>query len=317
MMKFGIIGFGKIARKFVNSITYSNGNEVVAIASRSVSDDDPYLLAHPNVKVYKDYEKMLASDEIDAVYVAIPHKYHYEWIVKALEAKKAVLSEKPAVLESEQMKHIKEVSIKNNVPFLEALKTKMNESFIQLQNDVSVIGKIESIDANFCFDATPIKNTETYLYDPSQGGALNDVGSYLIGFTLKLMNEKITSIKSEVTLENGIDEWFLTHLTFENGCVAHLEGAINKNKERYALIKGEKGSIMIPMFNRMIDYTITLHNGEVISKNYPIHGDDMTYQINVLQDCVNKQFLESPLHTLDEMVELVEVTEKIRDSFKK
>ena len=76
-MRFGIIGFGKIARKFVSSITYSNGNEVVAIASKSLSEDDPYLLAHPSVKVYKDYDAMLASNDIDAVYVAIPHKYHY------------------------------------------------------------------------------------------------------------------------------------------------------------------------------------------------------------------------------------------------
>lgn len=316
-MKFGIIGFGKIARKFVKSITYSNGNEVVAIASRSIKNDDPYLLENPQVKVYSSYDDLLKDGDIDAVYVAVPHQYHYEWIVKALQHKKAVLSEKPAVLESRHMRHIKEVSIENNTPFLEALKTKMNESFIHLQQDLPLIGKVESIEANFCFDATPIKNTGTYLYDPSQGGALNDVGSYLIGFTLKLINEKITSITSEVTLENGIDEWFLTHLTFGNGCVAHLEGAINKNKERYALIKGEKGSIMIPMFNRMIDYTITLNDGEVITRNYPIVGDDMTYQINVLQDCVNNQVLESPLHTLDEMIDLVEVTEKIRDSFKK
>lgn len=316
-MRFGIIGFGKIARKFVNSITYSNGNEVVAIASRSVSDDDPYLLAHPNVKVYKDYEKMLASDEIDAVYVAIPHKYHYEWIVKALEAKKAVLSEKPAVLESKQMKHIKEVAIQNNVVFLEALKTKMNESFISLCNEIDMIGKIESIEANFCFDANPIRDSGTYLFEKDQGGALNDVGSYLLGFAMKLINEKVINVTSESKVVNGIDEHFVAHLTFENGAVAHLEGAIDQNKNRYALIKGENGSIMVPMFNRMIDYTITLNSGEVIERNYPILGDDMTYQINVLQECATNNTIESSLHTLDEMIEIVEVTEKIRDSFKK
>lgn len=315
-MRFGIIGFGKIARKFVKSVTYSNGNEVVAIGSRSIKEDDPYLLENPHVKVFSSYDDLLAFDLIDAVYIAVPHKYHYEWIVKALENKKAVLCEKPAVLSSEQMKHIKEVAVENHTPFLEALKTKMNESFLSLKNEIDCIGKIESIEANFCFDGLALKNSGTYLFEADQGGALNDVGTYLLGFTLTLVKDEVISISSEAKMVDGVDEHFMTHLTFKNGCVAHLEGAIDQNKERYALIKGEKGCIMVPMFNRMIDYTITFNDKTTLTRNFPIVGDDMTYQINVLKDCVNKQTIESPLHTFDEMIEMVQLTEQIRATFK-
>lgn len=316
-MRFGIIGFGKIARKFIQSITYSNGNEVVAIASKSLSSDDAYLVSHPEVKVYKTYEELLNDKDVEAVYIAIPHKYHYEWIIQSLHHKKAVLCEKPAVLSSQEMRHIKEVVLETQTPFLEALKTKMNESFLALKEDIQMIGNIESIEANFCFDGNPIRHTGTYLFEKDQGGALNDVGSYLLGFTLSLVSSKVKNINVEATLVNEIDEHFISHLYFENGCVAHLEGAIDQNKERYALIKGEKGSIMVPMFNRMIDYTITLNNQETYTRHYPIIGDDMTYQINVLQDIVENKQLESKLHTLDEMIEIVEVTEKIRHEFKK
>ena len=61
---------------------------------------------------------------------------------------------------------------------------------------------------------------------------------------MKLINEKVVDVTSESKVVNDIDEHFVAHLTFENGAVAHLEGAIDQNKNRYALIKGEKGSII-------------------------------------------------------------------------
>jgi len=316
-MRFGIIGFGRIARKFCQSITYSNGNEVIAIGSKSVKNDDDYLISHPSVKVYHDYDLLLKDKDIDAVYIALPHKYHYEWIIKALENKKAVLCEKPAVLSSEQMRHIKEVAILNQTPFLEALKTKMNESFIHLQDDLEFIGNIEKIEANFCFNGLALKGTGSYLFENDQGGALNDVGSYLLGFVKKVVNSSVKSIESNAKIIDDIDEHFVSKIVFENQCVACIEGAIDENKARFALIKGEKGSIMIPMFNRMIDYTITLNNGDIIERNYPIVGDDMTYQINVLKECFDRGVVESPLHTLDEMIEIVILAEDIRASFNK
>ncbi len=315
-MRFGIIGYGKIARKFVKSITYSNNNEVVAIASRSVKADDEYIVNHPSVKVYQDYNDLLNDDNVDAVYIAIPHKYHYEWIIKALQHKKAVLSEKPAVLKKEEMEHIKQVATENHVCFLEALKTKMNDSFIHLKEDIKMIGEIESIEANFCFDGTSLKGTGTYLFEEDQGGALNDVGSYLLGFTMSLVNSKVIHVDTVAKIVDGVDEHFHAYLAFENGTIAHLEGAIDQNKERYAMIKGKMGNIYVPMFNRMNDYTIMLPGGTEIKRDYPIVGDDMTYQINIIADCASKGLVESPLHTLDEMIEIVDVTCQIRNSFK-
>lgn len=313
-MRFGIIGFGRIARKFCTSITFSDGNEVIAIASKSVSSEDEYIKQHPTVTIYHDYDALLKDENVDAVYVALPHKYHYEWIIKALENKKAVLSEKPAVLKSSEMKHIKEVAVKNNTFFLEALKTKMNESFLRLIEDLPLIGELKTIEANFCFDASPLKG-KSYLFEPDQGGALNDVGSYLLGYVMKLVNQPVKDVHVKAKIVDEIDEHFNADIIFENDVVASIEGAIDENKIRYALITGTKGSIMVPMFNRMIDYTITLNDGTEIKRHYPIVGDDMTYQINVCSESTKNGKVESELHTLDEMIAIVEVTEKIRNAF--
>ena len=111
-MNFGIIGFGRIARKFVQAIEATDEGKIYAISSRSVSMDDPYLKEHPEVKVYKDYEELLNDPQVDAVYIALTHKFHKEWILRSLEHHIPVLSEKPLVLTSRDVDEIQE-KVKN------------------------------------------------------------------------------------------------------------------------------------------------------------------------------------------------------------
>lgn len=107
-MNFGIIGFGRIARKFVQAIEATDEGKIYAISSRSVSMDDPYLKEHPEVKVYKDYEELLNDPQVDAVYIALTHKFHKEWILRSLEHHIPVLSEKLLVLTSTDVDEIQE-----------------------------------------------------------------------------------------------------------------------------------------------------------------------------------------------------------------
>ena len=149
-MKFGIIVFGNIAKKFVKSIEYTTEGQVIAIASRSISLDYSYLIAHPEVKVYHDYEKMLNNPEIEAVYIALPHLHHKEWIIKAIQCHKAVISEKPLVLKCEDIDEIENCVQQYKGYCLEAFKTKFNHGFDALKKDLSLIGNIKTIETNFC-----------------------------------------------------------------------------------------------------------------------------------------------------------------------
>ena len=111
-MNFGIIGFGRIARKFVQAIEATDEGKIYAIGSRSVFMDDPYLKEHSEVKVYKDYEELLNDPQVDAVYIALTHKFHKEWILRSLEHHVPVLSEKPLVLTATDVDEIQE-KVKN------------------------------------------------------------------------------------------------------------------------------------------------------------------------------------------------------------
>lgn len=306
-MKFGIIGFGNIARKFVRSITYTRSGKVHAIASHSLDEKDSYLQSHPLVKLYRDYEELLNDEDIEAVYIALPHYEHKKWIIEAIKRHKKVLCEKPLVLKSEDIDEINQYVKEYQGYCLEAFKTKFNIGFHHLKEDLKLIGKIKSVEANFCFDGSSKK--DSYLFDVKQGGALNDVGSYVVGFVLALVESPIESVESTIELENEIEMNFKATLNFENEIQGKVEGSINYNKERYALIKGEKGEIYIPMFNRVVDYTIHLEN-EVIQKTYPIEGDDMTLEIQALID------QDTSTHTLQDSKRIQETIERIRKEAK-
>ncbi len=316
-MKFGIIGFGRIAHKFAKSIEYTDEGEVYAIASRSLNTQDDYIKDHPQVVIYKTYEDLLNDSEVEAIYIALPHKFHKEWVIKALEAKKAVLCEKPAVLDHKDLFDIKKVSIDNNTYFLEALKTKFNVGNKYLKQDLELIGKVKSIDANFCFDISDYYDPRNFLFDQEQGGCLNDVGGYLIGFIIGLNNTKLENISGQIDLYNGIEMHFDTTFQFEDGMIATIEGAINKNRDRYALIIGEHGQIMVPMFNRITNYVISLNNGEVIERSYPIYGDDMTMEIQEIINDVRDGKINNDTHSIDDSIRIQQIIEMIRNNSNK
>ena len=310
-MKFGVIGFGNIARKFVKSIEFCPEGNVYAIASYSLKAEDDYLKSHPQVKVYKDYERLLDDEEVDAVYIALPHKYHKAWIMKAIYHHKAVLCEKPIALNSEDIAEIKTATWQYQGYCLEAFKTKFNTGMQALKKDLALIGEIKTIETNFCFDATQGRK-DTYLFDPIQGGALNDVGSYIIGFILDLASSEVDHIEADIQRQDQIEMQFKAKLYFKNGIIGLGEGAINYNKERFAVITGSKGKIFIPVYNRISEYTIETSLGK-IERSFPIIGDDMSMEIQALIDDVKNKKHENSLHSLDDSMYLQQIIEKIRE----
>lgn len=312
-MKFGIIGFGKIARKFVVSIEATKSGEVHAIASRSLSETDKYLLAHPEVMLYRNYEALLSDTSIQAVYIALPHANHFEWIKKSLLAGKAVLCEKPAVLTAMQMYEISQLVRETDGYFLEALKTPLNHGFQSLKRDLKKIGDINHIEASFGFDASELQGSNNYLFDPVQGGAVYDVGSYLYSFVVGLMDEElIHQAATTVRDKKGVILTFTNELIFTNGASANVSGSIEADYPRTAIMYGTLGKISVPMFNRLTSYMIELEDGEAVEHNYPFVGDDMTLQIErMIADCEQGR-QENTWHSLKQTQRIIEQLEYVQ-----
>lgn len=183
MIRWGIIGLGNIALRFAKSLSYSNEGKLYAIASRTKEKRNEFYDKYNCEKVYENYNELLRDEEVDAVYIALPHGFHKHWSIEALRHKKAVLCEKPVGINSEEMIEIKKEALLNSTFFMEAMKTR----FIPIISDIKrmirnkEIGDITAIEANFCNNVENIK-PGSYLLDKEQGGALLDVGIYPLSF---------------------------------------------------------------------------------------------------------------------------------------
>lgn len=236
MIRWGIIGLGNIALRFAKSLSYSNEGKLYAIASRTKEKRNEFYDKYNCEKVYENYNELLRDEEVDAVYIALPHGFHKHWSIEALRHKKAVLCEKPVGINSEEMIEIKKEALLNSTFFMEAMKTR----FIPIISDIKrmirnkEIGDITAIEANFCNNVENIK-PGSYLLDKEQGGALLDVGIYPLSFVMDMIDSEVKSIKSYMNInESGVDSYFEVKLTFEDGVIGTVEGAIDRNKERTA-----------------------------------------------------------------------------------
>ena len=108
MIRWGILGAGRIADRFAASLELEDNCTLYAISGRNEEKLNAFKEKHPCEKVYLSHEEMLKDPDIDAVYVAVPHHMHKEWSIKALNAKKPVLCEKPAALNEQEVIEITE-----------------------------------------------------------------------------------------------------------------------------------------------------------------------------------------------------------------
>ncbi|ALB48200.1 MULTISPECIES: Gfo/Idh/MocA family protein [Clostridium] len=314
MIRWGIIGLGNIALRFAKSLSYSNEGKLYAIASRTKEKRDEFYDKYNCEKVYENYNELLRDEEVDAVYIALPHGFHKHWSIEALKHKKAVLCEKPVGINSEEMKEIKKEAVLNNTFFMEAMKTR----FVPIISDIKrmirnkEIGDITAIEANFCNNVENIK-PGSYLLDKDQGGALLDVGIYPLSFVMDMIDSEVKSVKSYMDInESGVDSYFKAILSFEDGVIGTVEGAIDRNKERTAIIRGTKGWMEIPMYNRPNKAVVNLNSGKSYTIEKDIEFDDMYAEIKEVHNCLKESKLESDYLTLNESIRVMEVLDRIR-----
>lgn len=314
MIKWAIIGLGNIAERFAKSLSNSSEGILYAIASKTKEKRDVFYEQYRCKKIYEDYNDLLGDEEIDAVYIALPHIFHKYWSIEALKHRKAVLCEKPVGLNSKEMEEIKREAILNNTFFMEAMKTR----FIPLIHDIkkiiknNEIGEITNIEADFCNYVANIKEG-SYLLDKEQGGALLDVGIYPLSFVMDIIDSEVNKVIANMDInEAGVDSYFKAVLTFENGAEGIIEGAFDRSKERTAIIKGTKGYIEIPMYNRPNTATIYIHDTEPYTIKKELEFDDMYAEIKEVHNCLKASKLQSEHLSLDESLRVMKILDEIK-----
>ena len=207
-VQWGVLGASAFARdNMAPAIHAAKGANFAALATSSHEKAVDFQAFAPDVRVYTDYDEMLADPGIDAVYIPLPNHLHVAWTIKALEAGKHVLCEKPIALKEADFDTLIAARDKSGLVAAEAFMIAHHSQFQRAQTLVQsgAIGDLVHIDGTFSYnnagDVSNIRN------DPSKGGgALPDIGVYPIGAARFVTGQEADQITlSNLRYENGVD----------------------------------------------------------------------------------------------------------------
>ena len=254
-LKWGIIGTGNIAAAFASALPGSRTGSLVAVASRTRESVDKFADHFEAPHRHDSYQPLLDNDAVEAVYIATPHPMHPEWAIKAAEAGKHILCEKPIALNLPQTRSIVEAARLNGVALMEAFMYRCHPQTARLVEMVrnGDIGELKMIQAAFGFRAG--WNPQSRLLDPELGGGgILDVGCYPVSLSRLLAGAAGDApfadpidVKATGRLgESGVDEYAAALLTFDSGVVAQVAAGVRLNQDNVARIYGTDGWIEVP-----------------------------------------------------------------------
>lgn len=315
MIRWGIIGAGKIAHRFMEGLTHEKDSCLSAVSCRTYEKAKAFADQYDCPSAYGGFDNIVNDPDIDAVYVAVPHAYHTEWVIQCLKAGKAVLSEKPLSLNGEELKEIMAVQKETGVLCMEAMKTRFVPMYDEIMRIIEegTIGEVKEVYTSFC-SATDMSNTEGYYMQPVGGGALLDVGIYCSCWiaALSKKNPELKWLRADI--RNSVDV-YTDALLKDGSTVYHLECALDRKKDRTMIIKGTKGTITVPQFHRPVSAEVRSSNEHCFTVEKPYEYDDMYSEIHHFVQLLIQKKTESNIMPLSESLRCAEILDTVRKGY--
>lgn len=290
-VKVGIIGCGRIAKRFPKEADVVNGLKIVATYDTNSEAADTIASAIEDCKVCSSAEELF--EQVDAVYIATPHLSHYDYIKAAINAGKHVLVETPMVLNGEQAKELFELAEQKGVILMEANKTAHCPAFNHLMVMIKsgVIGEVVDIEAS----ESKLWSDDMSLreFDPQQaGGSLYELGSYTLLPIIKLMGCQYENLNIYSRMKDDVDMFTRGVFRYPHATCSFKVG-LGVKTEGNLVISGTKGYAYVPAPWWKTDYFELRYEDQ--NKNqkyfYKWDGEGLRYEIQEFISCVvNKRF---------------------------
>lgn len=299
MIRFGILGAGNIAHRFAASLAKVEGAELVA-ASRRTAEKAAAFLAEvpcaPGARAYGDHEALLADPEVDAIYLALPHDLHHAWALRALDAGKAVLCEKPAMLSEAEAAEVTAAARERGLLFMEAMKTRFVPLHSHVVDAVGALGPVARVHASLCNDALASYRThDTYILGGGPGsGVLLDCGIYCASWLDELLPGEIAVERVDTAFYEGSDVYVDAHMTI-GGVAAELECACDRARPRQLVVEGERGVLTVDDLHRPQHAELRIAGEPTRVLDAPYEVEDFYGQITHFCALMRAGAIESPL----------------------
>lgn len=313
-IRWGILGTGGIAHKFATGLTALADVDLVAVGSRTQDSADKFGNEFKIPHRHASYEALVADADVDAIYISTPHPFHKANTLLALNAGKAVLTEKPFAMNTHEAQEMMDCAKQNNVFLMEAMWTRFLPIMVHVRDLLAkgVIGEPRMLMADFGF-RTGV-DPKHRLFDPELGGgALLDVGIYVLSLSSMIFGTP-TLITGAATLgETGVDEQAAVILSHASGQLSSLTTAVRTNTPQEALICGTNGQIKIHSpFWVGTKATISVNGKEAHEVNLPLHGNGYNYQAVEVAHCLRTGKTESATMSLAETLSIMQTMDTIR-----
>jgi predicted dehydrogenase len=299
---WGILGCGKIARKFAADLRWVADAELTAVGARGQATVDAFVKDFPARFAHSSYEALVSNPEVDVIYVATPHGLHHEHVMLCLQHKKAVLCEKAFAINYRQAKEMIDFATAQNTFIMEAFWTRLLPHYRKMKELIALgeIGNIKYLCAEFGFIPTP--PIAPRIYDPALGGgALLDIGVYPVFLALDLLG-KPDSVDAIMTpAYTGVDDQCAIRFQYNNGAIAHLFCTFLSNLATGADIAGDAGRIRLTHrfhgpTTQLEYYPGIVDTREVISFE-KAKGNGYEYEAQHVVECLQANRIESPVLT--------------------
>ncbi len=226
VIRLGLLSTARINDLLLRGARASERVRVVAVASRDPTRARAYAAARGIARAHGSYEALLADPEVDAVYVSLPNALHHEWTMRALEAGKHVLCEKPYSRYPTEVEEAFAAAERAGLVLSEAFMWRHHPQTARLVELLPSIGVVETVRATFSFVLPRRPSRDIRLRPELGGGSLMDVGCYCVSGARLLAGEEPQRVYGEYVLgPTGVDLRFSGLLRFPSGLVAELTSA--------------------------------------------------------------------------------------------
>lgn len=310
---WGILGPGKIAQSFVNDLRLVDDGMLVAAASRNLERAQSFASEYNATYAFGSYEELFTCEEVDVIYIATPHTGHMEWAIKAMQAGKHVLCEKPLGINAAEVAQMIVTAKENNVFLMEALWSRFNPSIKKIKQLITDghIGDVGYVHADFAFYGLDKDLNSRILNVNLAGGSILDIGIYPI-FLAYLILGKPKSIQAVSNFhEKGAEIQTSMIFHYENA-QAMLYSGLTSNSKMRAEIQGSTGAIYIdPRWHETQGFVV-LKDGLEDRNDLPTVGKGYAHEIVEVHNCLKDGKLQSERWSHQNSMDLIYLLDEVR-----
>ena len=329
MVRFGVIGTGRISDWVLKGAAQDPRITVTAVCSRSIEAAEAFIARNPlaaDAKIYTSVVEMAADPEVDAVYIGTPNQTHCEYTLTCLNANKAVLCEKPLAVNAAEGRKMIETARSKGILLMEAMISTLNPNFLAAASNISEIAPIRNYSSFYCQYSTKyeaLKRGEiASSFRPGTGGALRDIGIYTLYPLVDQFGRPSAvhgNLKTVDTHEGAVDVAGSAHLIYPE-MSATLTWSKTYDSFQPTEIAGEGGNIILDEIHIARKAEIIPHTAPtsgqgakpgrtLISEGLPFN--EYYYEFKEFADLLENGQTESSVNSLDTSLAVLEIMDEL------